>query len=176
MTPTSYLGLGYACVCVSDDMPRPFCHHRRVRILGQLDQGTSGGNGVSSSGSGSASISDAKSFKQRRDLLVELSMLVTACDTATATSAAGIGGVADKSSGSEEKKEPDVTVTINPSDVAMRTSSAARGSSKVKDVTRSESSESGGIACAKTFSMRALECRVGSIHDFVAVLTSPGQS
>ena len=109
--------------------------------------------------SSSASVSDVKAFKLRKELLVDLSMLVTATDTA-ATTSVGVGQAVGGGGGGgkvDERKVPDL--------MTGKSSYDARDSSRVAD----------SSASAKSFSMRALECRVGSIHDFVAVLTSPGK-
>lgn len=130
--------------CVTHNSP---LYHRRVRILSQLDQSVSS----------SASVSDVKAFKLRKELLVDLSMLVTATDTAATTSAGAGQAVGGGGRKVDERKGPDLMT--------------GKSSHDAKDLSRVADSS----ASAKSFSMRALECRVGSIHDFVAVLTSPGK-
>lgn len=129
---------------------------RRDKIVGQLE--LSRGRDTS---------------RERKDLLVEMSLFITSTDATladkTATSSISEGNRSSIADPKAVKSKP----SSSTSSMADSDKSPPRNIS-ADSSTDSDVSKADPRSLPKIFSRRAIECRVGSIHDFVAVLLSPG--
>jgi hypothetical protein len=110
--------------------------------------------------------------KERKDLLVEMALFITSTDAA----AAAVDKTATSSSNSEVKGSTAEPKTAKRKHSSSINSATESDKSPPSNSTDTDSAVSGPRSLPKIFSKRAMECRVGSIHDFVAVLLSPGRA
>jgi hypothetical protein len=114
--------------------------------------------------------------KERKDLLVEMALFITSTDAAAAaTDKTATSG--SNSDGKGSTAEPKATKRKQSSSTNGATESdRSPPSNSTNTKSGPSASDAGPRSLPKIFSKRAMECRVGSIHDFVAVLLSPGRA
>jgi hypothetical protein len=118
--------------------------------------------------------------KERKDLLVEMALFITSTDAVAAATDKTATSSSNSNSNSDAKgstAEPKAAKTKQSSSTNGATESDRSPPSNSTNTNSGPSaSDAGPRSLPKIFSKRAMECRVGSIHDFVAVLLSPGRA